>query len=80
MTLRRLAMRWEGCNAVEVVPGVVSGVPIIRGSRVQADTVLESAELGETVEEIAYSFGLDPKDIREVLSFAASRSLVKPTA
>jgi len=73
-------MTWEGCSAVEVVPGVVSGVPIVRGSRVQADTVLESAELGETVEEIAYSFDLDPKAIREVLSFAASRSLLKPTA
>jgi uncharacterized protein (DUF433 family) len=48
-------------------------VPIIRGSRVQADTVLESAELGETVDEIAYSFDLDPKDIREALSFAAAR-------
>jgi uncharacterized protein (DUF433 family) len=73
-------MTWEGCSAVEVVPGVVSGAPIIRGSRVQAHTVLESAELGETVEEIAYSFDLDPRDIREVLSFAASRSLLKPTA
>jgi len=73
-------MTWEGCSAVEVVQGVVSGVPIIRGSRVQADTVLESAELGETVEEIAYSFDLDPKDIREVLSFAASSPLLEPTA
>jgi uncharacterized protein (DUF433 family) len=73
-------MTWEGCSEVEVVPGVVSGAPVIRGSRVQADTVLESAELGETVEEIAYSFDLDPKAIREVLAFAASRSLLKPTA
>jgi len=73
-------MTWEGCSAVEVVPGVVSGAPVVVGSRVQADTVLESAELGETVDEIAYSYDLDPLTIREVLSFAASRSLLKPTA
>jgi uncharacterized protein (DUF433 family) len=73
-------MTWEGCAVIEQVPGIVSGVPVVRGSRVQADTVLESAELGETVEEIAYSYDLDPKDVREVLSFAASRYLLKPTA
>ncbi len=73
-------MTWEGCSAVEIVPGVVSGAPIVRGSRVQADTVLESYELGETVDEIAYSFDLDPRDIEELLSFAASRTSLKPTA
>ena len=73
-------MKWDGCDAVEQVPGIMSGVPVVRGSRVQADTVLDSAELGETIEEIAYSFGLDPKDIREILSFAASDTLLKSTA
>ena len=73
-------MTWEGCSAVEIVPGVVSGAPIIRGSRVQADTVIESYELGETVEEIAYSFDLDPNDIEELLAFAASRTSLKSTA
>ncbi len=72
-------MDWTGCEVVEVVPGKVSGVPILKHSRVQADTVLESYELGESVEEIAYSFTLNPEDIRKVLSFAQSRQL-KPTA
>jgi len=63
-------MDWTGCDVVEVVPGKVSGVPILKHSRVQADTVLESYELGESVEEIAYSYSLDPVDIRKVLSLA----------
>ena len=66
-------MDWTGCDVVEVVQGKVSGVPILKHSRVQADTVLESYELGEPVEQIAYSFTLDPEDIRKVLSFAAAR-------
>jgi uncharacterized protein (DUF433 family) len=71
-------MNWNGCESVETVPGKVSGVPIIKGSRVQADTVLESHELGESVEEIAYSFDLNPEDIRKVLTFAASHQTMKP--
>ena len=73
-------MDWTGCDAIEVVPGKLSGVPILKHSRVPADAVLESYELGETVEEIAYSFSLDAEEIRKVLAFAESRSLLKPTA
>jgi uncharacterized protein (DUF433 family) len=70
-------MDWTGCEVVEVVPGKVSGVPILKGSRVQADAVLQNAESGESVEDIAYNFDLDPEDIRKVLSYAASRQTVK---
>lgn len=76
-------MDWTGCPHVEVIPGKVSGVPLVRGSRVPADTVLESHELGETVEEIAFSFDLKPADIRQVLSYAehhASQRYKRPLA
>jgi len=70
-------MDWTGCEVVEVVPGKVSGVPILKGSRVQADAVLENAESGESVEEIAYNFDLNPEDIRKVLAYASFRQTVK---
>ena len=63
-------MDWSGCEYVEVITGKVSGVPLVRGSRVQADTVLESYELGESVDDIAYDFDLSPRDIEAVLTFA----------
>jgi uncharacterized protein (DUF433 family) len=68
-------MDWLGCEVVEVVPGKVSGVPVIRGSRVPADQVLENHEAGESVEDIAYNFDLNPDDIRAVLAFAAGHQL-----
>jgi uncharacterized protein (DUF433 family) len=71
-------MDWNDCEVVEVVPGKVSGVPLIRGSRVQADTVLESHRLGESVEEIAYSFDLSPGDIQALLTYANAHELTKP--
>jgi uncharacterized protein (DUF433 family) len=73
-------MDWSGCEAIEVVPGKLSGTPVLKHSRVTADAVLESYELGESVEDIAYSYSLDPEEIRKVLAFAESRSLLKPTA
>ena len=68
-------MDWLGCEVVEVVPGKVSGVPVIRGSRVPADQVLENHEAGESVEDIAYNFDLNHDDLRAVLAFAAGHQL-----
>jgi uncharacterized protein (DUF433 family) len=68
-------MDWSGCDMIEVVPGKVSGLPVIRGSRVPADQVLENHDAGESVEDIAYNFDLNPDDIRAVLAYAARRQL-----
>ena len=62
-------MDWTDCPLVEVVPGKVSGQPVIRGSRVQAETVRESAELGETPAEIAYNYDLNVNDVLGVLAY-----------
>jgi uncharacterized protein (DUF433 family) len=66
-------MDWSGCSVIEVVPRKVSGLPVIRGSRVPADQVLENHDAGESVEDIVYHFDLNPDDIRAVLAYAARR-------
>jgi uncharacterized protein (DUF433 family) len=71
-------MDWSGCEIVETIPGKVSGAPIIKWSRVQADTVLESHQLGESVDQIAYSFDLNPDDIRALLTYGSAHQLTKP--
>ncbi len=70
-------MDWSGCPYVEVIPGKVSGVPLVRNSRVQADSVLENYESGESVEDIADNFELDPEEIRAVLAYANQRVATK---
>ena len=69
---KKTVVDWSDCPIVEVVPGKVSGVPIIRGSRVPADQVIENYDAGESPEDIAYNFDLNPEDIRAVLAYAAS--------
>jgi len=72
-------MDWSGCEFVEVIPGKVSGVPLVRNSRVQADTVLENHELGESIEDIAYNYDLQPSEIIGVLAYASARMAMKTT-
>ena len=68
---KKTVVDWSDCPIVEVVPGKVSGVPILKGTRVQADSIVENYETGSPVEEIAYNFDLKPEDIRAVLAYAA---------
>ena len=70
---KKAGFDWSGCDLVEVIPGKVSGVPILCGSRVPADQVVENYESGESVEDIAYNFYLKPDEIRAVLAYAGGR-------
>jgi len=68
------AMDWSDCPEVEVVPGKVSGVPILKHSRMPADAVVENYEGGSPVEEIAENFELPEDQIRAVLAYAVKRT------
>lgn len=59
-------MDWSGCEIVEVVTGKVSGVPLIRNSRVP------SLDAGETVEQVAFNYDLKPEDVLCVKLFRDS--------
>jgi uncharacterized protein (DUF433 family) len=67
---------WTGCELVERVPGKVSGRPIVRGTRILADTIVQDYELGESIEDIQEGFpALSVEQIKRLIQFAAqSRS------
>jgi uncharacterized protein (DUF433 family) len=64
------AFDWTSCDRVEVIPGKVSGVPLLVGTRMPADSVLQHYEWGESFEEIVEQFDLDAEDVMSVLRFA----------
>lgn len=70
-------MDWSKCELIETVPGKVSGVPLLKGTRVPADGIVENFEAGESAEEIAYNFDLDPNDVRTVLAYASTQTVSK---
>jgi uncharacterized protein (DUF433 family) len=68
---KKTVVDWSDCPMVETNPRRVSGAPILRGTRVQADSILENYEGGSPVEEISENFGIPETTIRELLAFAA---------
>jgi uncharacterized protein (DUF433 family) len=71
MTTLDLQIDWTGCENVERLPGKVSGRPIVRGTRILADTIVEDSELGSSPEEIHENYpDLTIAEIRRLLEFA----------
>ena len=65
---------WTGCELVERVPGKVSGRPIVRGTRILADTIVQDAELGSPLGEIQENYpDLSITTIERLISFAHSQ-------
>lgn len=66
---------WTGCELVERIAGKVSGRPIVRGTRILADTIVQDAELGSPLEEIHENYpDLPLATIERLISFAHARS------
>jgi len=69
-------MDWSGCNLVEVIPGKVSGVPLIKGTRIPADAILGNYEAGSPIEEIAENYPSTSMDtIKALIAFAHARRM-----
>jgi uncharacterized protein (DUF433 family) len=74
-------MGWE--DLITVTPGVRSGKPCVRGTRITVQDVLEYLAAGMTEAQILSDFpSLTSESIRAVLAFAAARErrLASPAA
>lgn len=60
-------MNWTDCSAIEAVPGKVSGMPVIRGTRVRPEDLLVNRSEG--IGWLTENFGVTAETIREVFSF-----------
>ncbi len=64
---------WTGCDLVERVPGKVSGRPVVLGTRILADTIVQDAQLGSTLEEIHENYpDLSISMIQRLIAFSQS--------
>ena len=62
---------WLACELIERVPGKVSGRPIVRGTRIMPDPIVNSYELGDSIEEIHEGFPtLSLVQIKRLVDFA----------
>lgn len=62
---------WAECDLVERIEGKQAGVPVVKGTRIPADQIIEEAALGSRVEEIAENYrSLTREKIRRLLAYA----------
>jgi uncharacterized protein (DUF433 family) len=65
---------WKQCDLVEVVAGKQGGVPLVKGTRIPAEQIVEESELGSPIEEIAENYpSLTSEQIRGLIAYADSR-------
>jgi uncharacterized protein (DUF433 family) len=68
---------WSQCDAVESVPGKVSGAWVLRGTRMPVSSIFENIAAGASIDDLMEWFdGLDREQVKAVIEFAA-RSLDK---
>lgn len=65
-----MVMDWNNCPLVEINPRKVSGVPILKGTRMQADSIVENFRSGLPADEIAEVFELPVGSVRDLLAYA----------
>jgi uncharacterized protein (DUF433 family) len=62
---------WMACELIEKIPGKVSGRPIVRGTRILPDAIVDSYDLGETLDELREGFpSLFLSQIKRLIEFA----------
>ena len=62
---------WMQCELIEKVPGKVSGRAIVRGTRIMPDAIVDSYDLGETIDELREGFpSLSVSQIQRLIEFA----------
>ena len=65
---------WMACELIEQIPGKVSGRPIVRGTRIMPGPIVNSYDLGDSIEEIHEGFpSLSVDRIGRLIEFAHAR-------
>lgn len=62
---------WMACELIEQIPGKVSGRPIVRGTRILPDAIVNAYDFGETLENIREDYpALSIAQIKRLIEFA----------
>jgi uncharacterized protein (DUF433 family) len=71
---------WMACELIEQIPGKVSGRPLVRGTRIMPDGIVNSYDMGESIEDIHEDWpSLSIAQIKRLIEFAnAHRELPNP--
>ena len=68
---------WAECPPVEIKPGVQSGAPVLRGTRMPVSAIVDNFDYGLSVAEIAGQFEIPPERVEAIVTYG--NGLAGPT-
>ena len=69
---------WSECPLVEIKPGVQSGAPVLRGTRMPVDAIVDNFDYGVSVADIAEQFEIPPDHIEAIVAYAERHRVAHP--
>jgi uncharacterized protein (DUF433 family) len=66
---------YSECPIVEVKPGVQSGAPVLRGTRMPVSAIVDNFDYGVSVAEIVEQFEVPPDRVEAILTYAKSHRI-----
>ena len=63
---------WSECPLVEIKAGVQSGTPVLRGTRLPVNAIVDNFDYGVSVAEISEQFEVPPDCILAIVTYAKS--------
>ncbi|MGC2661474.1 MAG: DUF433 domain-containing protein [Bryobacteraceae bacterium] len=76
--VQREVIDWSECPLVEARLDVQSGAPVLRGTRMPVDTIVDNFNFGVSTAEIAEQFELPLGHIEAVVAYAKSHRVAHP--
>ncbi len=73
------SLDWSQCDAVESIPGKVSGAWVLKGTLMPVQTIFANLEAGMSIQEITEVFDVKAEEIEAVVRFVTN-SLEKEPA
>jgi uncharacterized protein (DUF433 family) len=72
---RQEKIDWSNCPLVEKKQEVQSGAPVLRGTRMPVNAIVDNFDYGVSVSEIAEQFEVPLDQVEAVLSYAKSHRI-----
>jgi uncharacterized protein (DUF433 family) len=69
---------WSACPLVEQKPGVHSGAPVLRGTRLPADAIVDNFDYGASIAETAEQFEVAPELVQAIVTYAQNHRVAHP--
>jgi uncharacterized protein (DUF433 family) len=80
--VRRVAIMetidWSECPLVEIKPGVQSGAPVMRGTRMPVSAIVDNFDYSLSVSEIAEQFEISPERVEAIVTYAKRHRVAHP--